>query len=429
MVADDFGNPSQKTRCCTMLKSVLSFVLKYILAPIPTLLYGVIFGGFPLYLAHFFGWKVTLCVSLFLVLILLLIIEQLPVLSRWLPSVYRNKWSDKIQSFRLPVYFCLFMLYSIVVVFGIFDLFHIRPYFGFPDAFGVERSSNLFAISHVLWEIFGVTIVPFTIIVAAYVSAMMVGLILEILNALFRYEISEDWKRNNRGLTSKDGVSLYLQTPNCWWGSPKTQAINIGSNERNHVLIQGGSFTENEQILTQLAESLNYMYAGEISVYRLDFSELDECSDFADVEEKINSAISSRSELFRQAGVSRYSEYRAVTGLPLERLIILVDGLLSSLDQRRQFDQFTTFTSNILELGGEHGIHLIAAFYDLPKDIIPDAMISKFTTRISLRVEQQEFDRLALQWSYEDLHNKINSRECAVVQCTTDNSIRLVSIP
>lgn len=184
------------------------------------------------------------------------------------------------------------------------------------------------------------------------------------------------------GASSADG----LETDIGWREDDRATPVRfaIGKHDQPviHTLLGGKSGSGKSNLIHVLLHSLCHRYSPqELNLYLLDYKESIEFNGYAnpllphaagiatesDVEyglsvlRHLEREMSRRAELFKDADVPNLYEYRRKTGLPMPRVLLVIDEFQRLFETPKEGEAAEAMLSNLLRQGRSAGIHLLLA--------------------------------------------------------------------
>lgn len=120
----------------------------------------------------------------------------------------------------------------------------------------------------------------------------------------------------------------------------------------------------------------------------------------------LDAEMERRAEVFKESGVSSIDGYRTTTGLPMPRLLLIVDEFHVLFEGEREYvDQCVDLTAQIAKQGRAYGIHLLFASQTMSGlealAVKGSSIFGQFPLRISLKNTVSESETVLSQGNHE----------------------------
>lgn len=228
-------------------------------------------------------------------------------------------------------------------------------------------------------------------------------------------------------LFSCDGI----KTPLGWDMDDDVVELELGAvHSQHHVLVAGSSGSGKSNVLNVIVHGLSSRYSpAELSMYLLDYKQGVGAVSFinpllphakvvaikADVEfgltviNHLRDEIDQRSELFKNAGVADFSEYRKRGGA-LARSVVIIDEFQALFEDDPQLGrEIEKGLTQLFRQGRSYGIHLILLTQTLKgiQAMSMSQLISQIGCRIALACTEEDSAQILCSnnWAASELHS------------------------
>ncbi len=215
----------------------------------------------------------------------------------------------------------------------------------------------------------------------------------------------EQWWRES----SAQGLSVPLGPA----GARRVQHLTLGSGTSQHVLVAGKTGSGKSTLLHVLITNLALRYSpDEVQVYLVDFKKGVEFKPYAayalpharvvaieserefglSVLQGLDAELKRRGDLFRAAGVDHIADYRARTGQPLPRILLIVDEFQEFFTEDDPIaSQAAQVLDRLVRQGRAFGVHVLLGSQTLAGSYtLARSTIDQMAVRIALQCSETD---------------------------------------
>lgn len=209
--------------------------------------------------------------------------------------------------------------------------------------------------------------------------------------------------------SSADGLSIPVGTQ----GAGRVLSLDLGSGVCQHALVAGKTGSGKSTLLHALITSGAYHYRpDELHFYLLDFKKGVEFKPYAElglpharvigieserefglsVLRRLDQELQRRGEAFRDAGVQSLAAFRAASGKPLPRILLVVDEFQEIFvrDDRLAADA-AMLLDRLVRQGRSFGIHVVLSSQSLAgANALPRATLGQMAVRVALQCGESD---------------------------------------
>ncbi|QEG02275.1 FtsK-like domain-containing protein [Stieleria maiorica] len=206
-----------------------------------------------------------------------------------------------------------------------------------------------------------------------------------------------------------DGIDITIGSQ----GGQRTLGLELGEGVRQHVLIAGKTGSGKSTLLHSIITSGAHHYTpDQLQFYLLDFKKGVEFKTYADsrlpharvigieserefgrsVLQRLDQELQQRGELFRSQSTQELSDYRAVSGKPMPRIILVIDEFqeLFIRDDRVAAD-CSMLLDRLVRQGRSFGIHVVLSSQSLAGAYsLPRATLGQMAVRIAMQCSESD---------------------------------------
>lgn len=206
-----------------------------------------------------------------------------------------------------------------------------------------------------------------------------------------------------------DGIDITVGSQ----GGQRSLALRLGEGVRQHVLIAGKTGSGKSTLLHSIITSGAYHYTpDQLQFYLLDFKKGVEFKSYADSElpharvigieserefgrsvlQRLDDELQQRGELFRSQSTQELCDYRAASGQPMPRIMLVIDEFqeLFVRDDRVAAD-CAMLLDRLVRQGRSFGIHVILSSQSLAGAYsLPRATLGQMAVRIAMQCSESD---------------------------------------
>ncbi|MDC0278755.1 FtsK/SpoIIIE domain-containing protein [bacterium] len=208
---------------------------------------------------------------------------------------------------------------------------------------------------------------------------------------------------------SDDGLEIQIGTQ----GAGRPLSLRLGEGVKQHTLIAGKTGSGKSTLLHAIITSGAAHYRpDQLLFYLLDFKKGVEFKPYADrnfpharvigieserefgrsVLQRLDQELQERGEKFREAGVQKLGQYRAITGETLPRLVMIVDEFQELfVRDDRLASECTMLLDRIIRQGRSFGLHVILSSQSLAGAYsLPRSTLGQMAIRIAMQCSESD---------------------------------------
>lgn len=213
---------------------------------------------------------------------------------------------------------------------------------------------------------------------------------------------------NGQGRTD-DGIEITIGSQ----GGQRSLALELGEGVRQHVLIAGKTGSGKSTLLHSIITSGAYHYSpDQLQFYLLDFKKGVEFKAYADsdlpharvigieserefgrsVLQRLDEELQQRGELFRSQSTQELSDYRAASGKPMPRIMLVIDEFQELfVRDDKVAAECSMLLDRLVRQGRSFGIHVILSSQSLAGAYsLPRATLGQMAVRIAMQCSESD---------------------------------------
>lgn len=206
-----------------------------------------------------------------------------------------------------------------------------------------------------------------------------------------------------------DGIEIVIGSQ----GGKRTLAMELGEGVRQHVLIAGKTGSGKSTLLHSIITSGAYHYTpDELQFYLLDFKKGVEFKSYADsglpharvigieserefgrsVLQRLDQELQQRGELFRSQSTQELSDYRAASGQPMPRIMLVIDEFQELfVRDDKVASECSMLLDRLVRQGRSFGIHVVLSSQSLAGAYsLPRATLGQMAVRIAMQCSESD---------------------------------------